>query len=158
SCLNVGGADLPAQEFGTQQHASVRRNILKVKSHRGSQDHALSAAQIDGSQRVRLDSLAASEPDFFAIPGPGDTLLGCELSGEYFAVAFRIDDVDVTSVVAKDRMIEEGNLIARRRKADVADVSRSFIENFSKGILEPELPVDSARDGQLRSIFVPVSV
>src|ERR1700733_11792571 len=129
-----------------------------MHAHRGGYDDPASAAKIDGAQGTRFAVFVGGEPYFVALGRPGKPLFTAVFAGQNFVMTLEINQGNVAAVVTEERMIEERDLVACGREVDVADVSGGLIENLARRILEAELTVDAASDGEIRSVFVPVGI
>src|SRR5208337_2589408 len=65
--LLVHNSNLPAQEFGTQQHLAIGGYILEVHSGRPRRNQPPSPSQINRPRIVLVTSLLRREPNFTAL-------------------------------------------------------------------------------------------
>ena len=89
---------------------------------------------------------------------PSLSFLAPILARECDHLARSIDDLDESAVVAAKMMLEEGDAVAVRRDANVAQVAVDFVERRPDWIFDLIFGVDNAHDREPTAIGRPIGV
>lgn len=105
-----------------------------------------------------VTELIRREPDFVPIGSPCEAFCRRPLFGKPFPIAGAVGDLNISSIVAINWMLEECDAIAAWRNSHMAQVAGRFPKTLTWRIFEPVFPIDTPHNRDVLAVWAPVGV
>src|SRR5258708_13407650 len=103
---------------------------MQTECARGAQQFTEFAGQTNAAQGTTKSGSGGGKPDFVSRRRPGQAESTSPALSQVRLLAGQVDDADGSAIVTSEGMVNKCQVIALRRKADMADPAPGFIQHL----------------------------